>query len=225
MKKLIVFEEDSAANHSLCEKLRSLQYEAIECVSSALLIDLIIENEPDCIILDIKPAHADGAEIIRRIRMRNQNVPVIGITSSFDMELRSRAVYAGADDVILKPVLIEELQLKLVALFRRTGTAEVEQLIIGGTVFTKDDLSVNFNGKKIMLTLREYNIVTKMLANPKRTFTRAQMLEEFWDYGYLAGPRVVDVYITKLRKKFADNPDFDIETIYGLGYRATINAN
>ena len=105
---------------------------------------------------------------------------------------------------------------------RRAKIATSKRLEVGGLVLDADELSATVDGEDIPLTVREFNLIYKLLSYPKKTFTRSQLMEEFWDGDTSSGPRTVDVYITKLRSKFSACKDFEIVTVHGLGYKAVL---
>lgn len=129
---------------------------------------------------------------------------------------------AGIDDYMVKPINFEELLLHVRALLRRVGIMNEKTLTLGDFCMNAEQMTVTVNGEDIPVTVREFNILFKMLSYPKKAFSRAQLMEEFWDADSDATLRAVDMYIAKLRDKFADRPEFKIVTVYGLGYKAVI---
>ena len=109
-----------------------------------------------------------------------------------------------------------------VAIIKKLAEAGFKRLEVGSLVLDADELSATVDGEEIPLTVREFNLLYKLLSYPKKTFTRSQLMEEFWDGDTTSGPRTVDVYITKLRSKFARCEDFEIVTVHGLGYKAVL---
>lgn len=128
----------------------------------------------------------------------------------------------GVDDYMVKPIDLDEMLLRIGALLRRAKIAVSKQLIIGGLTLNAEELSAYVEGEEVPLTVREFNILYKLLSYPKKTFTRGQLMDEFWDNDTASGPRTVDVYMTKLRDKFAHCKEFQIVTVHGLGYKAVL---
>ena len=124
---------------------------------------------------------------------------------------------------MIKPIDLEELVLRVEALLRRAGIAASRKLEIGSFSMDMDEHTAEIDGEEIILTVREFNILYKLLSYPKKTFTRTQLMDEFWEADSASGPRVVDVYITKLRDKLSECKDFEIVTVHGLGYKAVIS--
>ena len=123
---------------------------------------------------------------------------------------------------MVKPVDLEELLLRIEALLRRSKIASSKKVEVGSLVLDADEHTAYVNEEEITLTVREFNLLYKLLSYPKKTFTRSQLMDEFWDADSASGPRVVDVYITKLRDKFSECDSFEIVTVHGLGYKAVL---
>ena len=128
----------------------------------------------------------------------------------------------GVDDYMVKPVDLEELVLRVGALLRRARIQDSHRLEVGDVVLDSDERSCLVRGEEVSLTVREFNILFKLLSCPKKTFTRAQLMDEFWDADSSSTLRTVDVYMTKLREKFSGTDAFEIQTVRGLGYKAVI---
>ena len=123
---------------------------------------------------------------------------------------------------MVKPVDLGELLLRIQALLRRAKIATSHRLEVGKLVLDADERTAYLDGEEIPLTVREFNLIYKLLSYPKKTFTRSQLMDEFWDSASSSGPRTVDVYMTKLRDKFSCCEDFEIVTVHGLGYKAVL---
>ena len=126
------------------------------------------------------------------------------------------------DDYMVKPVDLDELVLRIKAVLRRSNIASSRKLKIGSLIMDMDERTARLDGREVSLTAREFNILYKLLSYPKKTFTRSQLMEEFWDTGTTSGPRTVDVYMAKLRERFSECKDFEIVTVHGLGYKAVL---
>ena len=129
---------------------------------------------------------------------------------------------AGIDDYMVKPIDLDELLLRIEALLRRAKIATSKKLIVGNLTLDAEEHTAYLNDEEVPLTVREFNLIYKLLSYPKKTFTRSQLMDEFWDRSSSSGPRTVDVYMTKLRDKFSACNDFEIVTVHGLGYKAVL---
>lgn len=143
------------------------------------------------------------------MRALNENVPILVHDGKDDLASKQRGFRIGADDYMIKPIDLDEL------LLRRAQIASSRELEVGGFVMDADEVTAELNGEEIALTVREFNILYKLLSYPKKTFTRQQLMDEFWDADSQTAPRAVDVYMTKL----AGCRDFEIRTVHGLGYK------
>ena len=123
---------------------------------------------------------------------------------------------------MVKPIDLDELFLRIGALLRRAKIASSRRLTVGSFTMDADEHTAALNGEEINLTNREFSLLYKLLSYPKKTFTRQQLMDEFWDADTASGPRTVDVYMTKLRAKLSECKDFEIVTVHGLGYKAVV---
>ena len=164
----------------------------------------------------------DGFEFAKNVRDLNDNIPILFMTARDDIASKERGFRIGVDDYMVKPIDLDELFLRIGALLRRAKIASSRKLEIGNFSMDADERTAYIDGEEISLTHREFNILYKMLSYPKKTFTRTQLMDEFWDADTDTAPRAVDVYMTKLRTKFVDCEAFQIVTVHGLGYKAVI---
>ena len=176
----------------------------------------------DRIISDMMMPEIDGFEFARTVRELNSDIPILFMTARDDFASKQRGFRLGVEDYMVKPVDLDELLLRIGALLRRAKIAASKRLTVGGLTLDAEERSAVYNGGEIPLTVREFNLIYKLLSYPKKTFTRSQLMEEFWDGDTSSGPRTVDVYITKLRSKFSACKDFEIVTVHGLGYKAVL---
>ena len=128
----------------------------------------------------------------------------------------------GIDDYMVKPIDFSELLMRVRALLRRANIEESRKIIVGDTILDADAMAVTIRGEEIAVTTREFNILHKLLSYPNHTFSRSQLMDEFWGVESDTGLRAGDVYITKLRDKFSACQDFEIKTVRGLGYKAVL---
>jgi DNA-binding response OmpR family regulator len=176
----------------------------------------------DMIISDIMMPGVDGFEFAQTIREQNQEIPILFMTARDDFAAKQKGFKVGIDDYMVKPIDLDELLLRVGALLRRAKIVNSRKLEVGSLTMDADEHTVYLNGEEISLTVREFNLLYKLLSYPKKTFTRSQLMDEFWDGDSGSGLRTVDVYMTKLRNKFSDCTDFEIVTVHGLGYKAVI---
>ena len=164
----------------------------------------------------------DGFEFAKTVRSLNENIPILFMTARDDFASKQRGYRIGVDDYMVKPIDLDELFLRIGALLRRAKIATSRKLEVGSFTMDADEHIAMLGDEEISLTNREFNILYKLLSYPKKTFTRQQLMDEFWDADTETAPRAVDVYMTKLRSKLSACEDFEIKTVHGLGYKAVI---
>lgn len=223
MFKLLVVEDDRELNKTVCAYLSQNGYDVVGCLSASEAYDVMYSGTlVDLIISDIMMPEVDGFEFAKTIRELDAEIPILFMTARDDFASKQRGFRAGVDDYMVKPVDLEELLLRVEALLRRAKIAHSRRVELGSLVLDADEHTAYVAGEEVQLTVREFNIIYKLLSYPKKTFTRSQLMDEFWDGDTTSGLRTVDVYITKLRNKFSHCPDFEIVTVHGLGYKAVL---
>lgn len=223
MFKLLVVEDDRQLNKTVCSYLNQNGYETVGCLDANEAYDAMYGGTIfDLIISDIMIPGVDGFEFAKTVRELNQEIPILFMTARDDFSAKQQGFQAGIDDYMVKPVDLGELLLRVQALLRRAKIATSHRLEVGKLVLDADERTAYLDGEEIPLTVREFNLIYKLLSYPKKTFTRSQLMDEFWDSASSSGPRTVDVYMTKLRDKFSCCEDFEIVTVHGLGYKAVL---
>ena len=174
----------------------------------------------DAVVLDIMLPGRDGLSILRNLRERHANVPVILCTARSTLNERLDGLNTGADDYLVKPFYIEELVARLHALIRRASGQQNNLLQHGDLTVNLQTREVKFGGNGVELTAREFALLTYLLRSPGRTFTRAQICEHVWNYHFDPGTNLVDVYVQHVRKKMNHAGGHPvIETVRSVGYR------
>lgn len=222
MFKILVVEDDKALNRSVCSFLNQSGYEATGCLCAEDAYDAMYDTVFDLIISDIMMPGIDGFEFARTVRSLNEEIPILFVTARDDFAAKQRGYRVGIDDYMVKPIDFDELFLRIGALLRRAKIASSRKLEVGSFVMDADEHTAYLSGEEIALTQREFNLLYKLLSYPKKTFTRTQLMDEFWDADTSSGSRTVDVYMTKLRAKLSECDSFEIVTVHGLGYKAVI---
>lgn len=222
MFKILVVEDDRDLNRTVCTYLNKNGYEAVGCLRAAEAYDAMYGDRFDLIISDIMMPGIDGFEFAETVRGLDQDIPMLFMTARDDFSSKQRGYRIGIDDYLVKPVALEELLLKIGALLRRARISNAHRLTVGKLTMDADERTAVLDGEEIALTVREFDLLFKLLSYPKKTFTRSALMDEFWDIESTSGLRTVDVYMRKLREKFARCDDFEIVTVHGLGYKAVI---
>jgi len=222
MFKVLVVEDDRELNSQVCTYLKQNGYEAVGCLSANEAFNTLYNDLFDLIVSDIMMPGMDGFEFARTVRENSKELPILFMTARDDFAAKRQGFLIGVDDYMVKPIDLEELVLRVGALLRRAKIMDSHRLEVGDVKLDADERSCTVKGEEVNLTTREFNILYKLLSYPKKTFTRAQLMDEFWDADSSSTLRTVDVYMTKLREKFADTDAFEIQTVRGLGYKAVI---
>ena len=222
MFKILVVEDDRDLNRTVCAFLNSSGYQATGCLGANDAYDAMYGTVFDLIVSDIMMPDIDGFEFAKTVRSLNENIPILFMTARDDFSSKQRGYRIGVDDYMVKPIDLDELFLRIGALLRRAKIASSRTLNVGSFTMDMDEHSAILGEEEINLTNREFNILYKLLSYPKKTFTRQQLMDEFWDVDTDTTPRAVDVYMTKLRSKLSACEDFEIKTVHGLGYKAVI---
>lgn len=222
MFKILVLEDDRDLNSTVCAFLKTNGYEAIGCLNADNAYDAMYNDVFDLIISDIMMPRVDGYEFANNVRRLDKEIPILFMSARDDIASKQRGFRVGIDDYMVKPVDLEELLLRIGALLRRAKIASSKRLIVGNFIMDIEERMATLNGEEILMTVREFNLLYKLLSYPKKTFTRSQLMDEFWDSESTSSPRTVDVYMTKLRDKLSACDDFQIVTVHGLGYKAVL---
>lgn len=222
MFKILIVEDDRELNRTVCSFLNQNGYETTGCLGANEAYNAMYDSIFDMIISDIMMPDIDGFEFARTVRELNENIPILFMTARDDFTSKQRGFRIGIDDYMVKPIDLDELLLRIGALLRRARIASSRKLTIGALKMDAEERTVYLNEEEISLTAREFNILYKLLSYPKKTFTRFQLMDEFWETGTASGPRTVDVYMTKLRNKLSECKNFEIVTVHGLGYKAVL---
>ncbi|GMO57807.1 MAG: response regulator transcription factor [Treponemataceae bacterium] len=228
MVTILVVEDDVKLCQIVCTYLNGHGYQAIGTHGAVEAFDAMALTLVDIIISDIMMSGVDGFTFAQMVRAQNRTIPIMFMSARDDMSAKEKGFRAGIDDYMVKPVDMEEMCLRLGALLRRANIANEKKLTAGSLLMDADEMTAEIidaatgTHESIALTVREFNVLFKLLSYPKKTFTRNQLMDEFWGSENDSGPRTVDVYVTKLRDKLKACADIEIVTVHGLGYKAVL---
>lgn len=223
MVHILVVEDDKQFNQSVCIYLNDHGFHAKGCLSAAEAYDEMYSGHYEMIISDIMMSGIDGFEFAENIRNMNQTIPILFMSAREDLYAKQKGYQLGIDDYMVKPIVLEELLLRIQALLRRAHIENEKRLVVGNLEMDADAVSAYVNHEELALTTREFHILYKLLSYPSKTFSRSQLMNAFWDMESDSHLRAVDVYITKLRDKLSACDGFKIVTVRGLGYKAVLN--
>ena len=222
MIHILVVDDDKSLNQTVCTYLNDCGFQSKGVLSANEAYDEMYNNLYDLIISDIMMPEVDGFEFAQTVRQVNRHIPILFISAKDDLPSKRKGFQLGIDDYMVKPVELAELEMRVRALLRRANIEMERKLTVGNLELDADGMTASIGGEEIPVTTREFNILYKMLSYPKKTFSRAQLMDEFWGIDSGTSLRAVDVYITKLRDKFAACDGFEIKTVRGIGYKAVL---
>ena len=222
MIHILVVEDDERLNRVISTYLNDCGFQTKGCFNARDAYEEMYNQLYDLIISDIMMPEVDGFEFAESVRRVNKTIPILFMSAKDDLPSKQRGFRLGIDDYMVKPVELAELELRVRALLRRANIEAERKITIGNLTLDADGMSAEIDGEEIGLTTREFNIIYKMLSYPKKTFSRAQLMDEFWDAERDTGLRAVDVYMTKLRNKLSGCDGFKIVTVRGIGYKAVL---
>jgi len=219
---ILLVEDDVQFNRIVCSYLTDNGYCVVGCHSAEEALEKMEELSFDMIVSDIMMKNVNGFEFAEQVRTVNKDIPILFLTARDDLQSKEKGYRIGIDDYIVKPVEMKEMVFRIEAILRRANIANKKKIIIGGLELDSVETAAYYNGENLGLSVKEFNILFKFLSYPKRTFTRTQLMNEFWGYDSESAPRTVDVCITKLRAKISKCKDIEIVTVHGLGYKAVV---
>ncbi len=222
MIKILVVEDDLDLNRFVSTSLRNNGYEVTSCFDGVEAIEKMEEWKCDLLLTDIMMPRMNGFELAESVRATDKTTPIIFMTAKDDKNSKMLGYNIGIDEYVTKPFDMDILLMTIKAILRRAKIEAEKEIAIGNLTMNSEERSTIVDGEEIALTVREFDILFRLLSYPKKTFTRSALMSEFWDYDSSATSRTVDVYMAKLREKTAACNGFEIVTVHGLGYKAVL---
>ena len=224
MKRLLIVEDDAGIRQSLADYFGSRDWECVAVASAEAAEREQAGAAFAAVLLDLRLPQRDGLEWLAALRRRGDRTPIIAVTARGEEEQRIRGLQAGADDYLVKPFSVRELEARLLAVLRRTGTPAA-RVRIGGAEVDLDGHEVRRGGVRHELVAKERDLLAFFLANPGRTLDRGELLRAVWGYDALPTTRTVDTHVFHLRQKLEERPDAPrhLLTVHGVGYRLVLD--
>lgn len=220
--KILVVEDDKDLNRYASMSLRNNGYEVVSAYDGIDALEKTEQAKFDLILTDIMMPRMDGFDLAESIRLTDKAIPIIFMTAKDDKPSKMLGYTIGIDDYVTKPFDMDVLIMKINAILRRAKIENDKSLQIGNFKMNTEEHTATIDDEEISLTVREFDLLFKLLSYPKKTFTRSALMEEFWDYDSSATSRTVDVYMAKLREKTVGCDGFEIVTVHGLGYKVVL---
>ena len=221
MFKILIVEDDSELRGLFKRVLVKNGYSVRTASNGAEALDLVGAEYIDLIISDIMMPVMDGYTMVSSLREAGYQMPVMMITAKDAFDDMKLGFLSGTDDYMVKPINVNEMVLRVGALLRRAEMMNERRQTFGSTELDCDSLTVTTNGQSVTLPQKEFMLLYKMASFPGKIFTRQQLMDDIWGYDTETDRHTVDVHIGRLRDRFRDNPDFQITTIRGVGYKVT----
>lgn len=227
MAKILIADDESKLRRLVCDFLRRSGHTRVEASTGREVLDIFNSDEKiDLYLLDIMIPEVDGWEICRQIR-KTSSVPIILLTARSAEYDQIMGFDAGADDYVTKPFSLAVLMKRIDVLLKRSASGKVRTdkdiISLDGLLINNDAHQVTIDGKPVELTLKEYNILEKLISSRGRVYTREQLLDDIWGYDYVGDTRNVDSHVARLRGKLGVWGSNHLKTIYGIGYKIEVN--
>lgn len=220
MFNILVVEDDKNTRLLMEAVLKQYGYNPILATDGEDALEIMDHKHVDLVLLDVMMPRMDGYEFAKILREGGSELPILMVTAKETPNDKKKGFIVGTDDYMVKPVDEEEMILRIAALLRRSKIVSEHRLTVGGTVLDYDKLTVLSGGNETVLPPKEFMLLYKLLSYPGKIFTRSTIMDEIWDLDSETDQHTVDVHINRLRDKFGENPDFEIVTVRGLGYKA-----
>ena len=220
MFNILIVEDNKNTARLMEVVLTQNGYHTLHATDGEQALKILDETHVDLALVDIMMPVMDGITFTRVLRNSGSQIPIIMVTAKDSQEDIRKGFLTGTDDYMVKPIDEVELLLRIQALLRRAHIAAEHELVIGKTSLLYDSFLVREGDTEYELPRKEFQLLFKLLSYPNKTFTRKQLMEEFWDSETQSEERTVDVHINRLRDRFKNNDDFEIVTVRGLGYKA-----
>lgn len=220
MFRILVAEDDVELRQMFCRVLERNGFETVGACDGAEALEILEKEFVDLIISDIMMPRMDGYALVRTLRERGSTVPALMITAKDRFEDMQQGFLSGTDDYMVKPVNVNEMVLRVNALLRRAKVLSERRQTVGRTMLEYDSFTVRWGDESITLPQKEFQLLYKLCSAPGRIFTRQQLMDEIWGVDSETEAHTVDVHVNRLRDRLRENPDLEIVTVRGLGYKA-----
>ena len=220
MFHILVVDDDTNTRKLMYAVLSAEGYEVYTAEDGEQALELMDNAHIDLAIVDIMMPRMDGYEFTSALRSVNNNLPILMLSAKQLPADRKRGFLVGIDDYMTKPVDEEEMLLHIKALLRRAQIVSEHRLVIGQMVLDYDSLTVSRGDDVQELPQKEFYLLYKLLSYPGKIFTRIQLMDEIWGVESETSWETITVHINRLRKRFEKYPEFEIESVRGLGYKA-----
>lgn len=219
MFQVLVVEDDKELRDLFCTVLSENGYTTLPAADGMDAFDVLDDSSVDLVISDIMMPRMDGFELTKALRDAGYTMPILMITAKDALSDKREGFLAGTDDYMVKPIDVNEMLWRVEALLRRCQAISRRKAKLGNTELDCDTLTVSRGNSSVELPQKEFFLLFKLVTSPNRIFTRRQIMDDVWGIDNSADAHTLEVHISRLRDRFKDNPDFEIATVRGLGYK------
>lgn len=220
MFRILVADDDKNTRRLLQAVLEESGYYVLLAENGQEAMELIDREHIDLVVLDIMMPEMDGYEFTKTLRQCNNNLPIMMVSAKQLPSDKEHGFWAGTDDYMTKPIDVDEMLWRIKALLRRAQIASERRIVLGNVILDYDSFTVS-RGKDVQeLPQKEFLLLYKLLSYPGKIFTRIQLMDEIWGADCETGWETVTVHVGRLRKRFLNWPEFEIQSVRGLGYKA-----
>lgn len=237
MARILVAEDDASTRKLMCAVLKRVGFEVLEACDGLQALDMLDGEQVDLLLTDVMMPGLDGMQLVSQLREARFDLPILMVTAKGAPVDRRQGFLVGTDDYLVKPVDAQEMVLRIRALLRRARIVADERIVVGNVRLEYTSLEVRrvgaesaageadgpAEGASFTLPPKEFYLLYKLLSYPDQVFTRMQLFDEVWGAAADSDPATVSVHINRLRNRFADWPEFSIETVRGVGYKAVLH--
>lgn len=220
MFQILVVDDNKNTRQLMQAVLEAENYKVYTAVDGQDALDVMDQQHIDLVLLDVMMPNMDGLEFTQLLREMNNDLPILMVSAKQLPADRKLGFKAGTDDYMTKPVDEEEMLLRIKALLRRSKIAAERKITMGKVVLDYDNLIVSRGEEVHTLPQKEFQLLYLLLSFPNKIYTRIQLMDEIWGVESDTGWETVTVHVARLRKRFGDWSEFEIESVRGLGYRA-----
>ncbi len=220
MFRIMVVDDDKNTRRLLQAVLENEGYQVFTAENGEDALAVMDREYIDLVVLDIMMPKMDGYQFTSALREANNNLPILMVSAKQLPSDKKHGFLVGTDDYMTKPIDEEEMLWRIHALLRRAKIASDKRIVLGDVVLNYESLTVSRNGEVQELPQKEFLLLYKLLSYPGKIFTRIQLMDEIWGAESETGWETVTVHVGRLRKRFQDWPEFTIESVRGLGYKA-----
>ena len=222
MIRILFVEDDADLNRFVATSLRNAGYDVVSACNGKEALAKTENTKCDLLLTDVMMPEMNGFELAENVRSVDKTTPIIFMTAKDDKPSKMLGYNIGIDEYVTKPFDMDVLLMTIKAILRRAKIETEKEITVGNFHMNSEERSAMIDGEEIQLTVREFDILFKLLSYPKKTFSRSALMSEFWDFDSSATSRTVDVYMAKLREKTQKCNGFEIATVHGLGYKVIL---